>query len=174
MNAMQEIESGNFSVPRWNLFPPDSVRVVSWNIDRGLKLGKTIEFLAGAKADIILLQEVDVNCRRTHRINVAMEIAQKLAMNYVFAREFEELTQGSKTSPAYRPSNTFALALIKLPHHPIPGNHFCSSRTGFFPKSALSGEAWRAPGAGQRRQYCEQPTTRIWRVEGIINCVVLS
>jgi endonuclease/exonuclease/phosphatase family metal-dependent hydrolase len=108
MNAMQEIESGNSSIPRWNLFSPDSVRVVSWNIDRGLKLGKAIEFLAGAKADIILLQEVDVNCRRTHHINVAREIAQKLAMNYVFGREFQELTQGSKTSPAYHGQATLS------------------------------------------------------------------
>jgi endonuclease/exonuclease/phosphatase family metal-dependent hydrolase len=108
MNAMQEIESGNFSVPRWNLFSPDSVKVVSWNIDRGSKLRRVIEFLAGAKADIILLQEVDVNCRRTHHLNVAREIAQKLAMNYVFGREFQELTQGSKTSPAYHGQATLS------------------------------------------------------------------
>jgi endonuclease/exonuclease/phosphatase family metal-dependent hydrolase len=108
MNAMQEIERGNSSVPRWNLFSPDSVRVVSWNVDRGLKLHKVIEFLAEANADIILLQEVDVNCRRTHHINVAREIAQKLAMNYVFGREFQELTQGSKTSPAYHGQATLS------------------------------------------------------------------
>jgi hypothetical protein len=42
-------------------------------------------------------------------------------MNYVFGREIQELTQGSKASPAYqRPSNTFALVLIKFPNHPIP------------------------------------------------------
>src|SRR5712664_2317220 len=41
MNATQEIESGNFSVPRWNLFSPDSIRIVNWNIDRGLKLRGT-------------------------------------------------------------------------------------------------------------------------------------
>jgi len=68
---MQEIESGNFSVPRWSLFSPDSVRVVSWNIDRGAKLHKVIEFLAGEKADIVLLQEADLNARRTQHINVA-------------------------------------------------------------------------------------------------------
>jgi endonuclease/exonuclease/phosphatase family metal-dependent hydrolase len=101
MNAMQEIESGNFAVPRWLLGPPDSVRVVDWNIDRGLKLRGVIEFLAFAKADIILLQEADLNARRTHHINAAREIAQKLRMNYVFGREFQELTQGSKTTPAY-------------------------------------------------------------------------
>src|SRR5258708_4467357 len=91
---MQEIESGNFAVPRWIFCPPDSIRVVNWNIDRGFKLRGVIEFLDGAKADIILLQEADLNARRTHHINVAREIAQKLQMNYVFGREFQELTQG--------------------------------------------------------------------------------
>jgi len=121
MNAMQEMESGDSSVPRWNLFSPDSVRVVSWNIDRGSKLRRVIEFLAGEKADIVLLQEAHLNARRTHHINVATEIAQKLAMNYIFGREFQELTQGSKDVTCLpRPSNTFALASIKLPHHPTP------------------------------------------------------
>src|SRR5262250_2429153 len=101
MNAMQETESGSFAVPRWLFLPPDSIRVVSWNIDRGLKLSRVIDFLAGAKADIILLQEADLNARRTHHINIAKEIAQELEMNYVFGREFQELTQGSRTSPAY-------------------------------------------------------------------------
>ena len=108
MNAMQEIESGNLAVPRWLLCPPDSIRAVNWNIDRGLKLRRVIEFLDGAKADIILLQEADLNARRTHHINVAREIAQKLQMDYVFGREFQELTQGSKTSPAYHGQATLS------------------------------------------------------------------
>jgi endonuclease/exonuclease/phosphatase family metal-dependent hydrolase len=98
---MQEIETGNFSPPRLVLIPPDSIRVVNWNINRGLRLQKVIEFLASAKADVVLLQESDLNARRTHHLNVAEEIAQKLQMNYVFGREFQELTQGSRASPAY-------------------------------------------------------------------------
>jgi endonuclease/exonuclease/phosphatase family metal-dependent hydrolase len=108
MSATQEIESGNFSVPRWNLFSPDSIRIVNWNIDRGLKLRGVIEFLDSTKADIILLQEVDLNARRTHHINIASEIAQKLEMNYVFGREFQELTQGSESSPAYHGQTTLS------------------------------------------------------------------
>jgi endonuclease/exonuclease/phosphatase family metal-dependent hydrolase len=99
---MQEIETGNFSPPRLVLIPPDSIRVVNWNINRGLRLQGIIEFLASAKADVLLLQESDLNARRTHYLNVAKEIAQKLQMNYVFGREFQELTQGSRTSPAYQ------------------------------------------------------------------------
>ena len=105
---MQEIETGNFSLPRLVLIPPDSIRVVNWNINRGLRLPKVIEFLASAKADVILLQESDLNARRTHHLNVAKEIAEKLQMNYVFGREFQELTQGSRASPAYHGQATLA------------------------------------------------------------------
>ena len=108
MNALQDIESGNFAAQRWVLGPPDSIRVVNWNIDRGLKLRGVIEFLDSTKADVILLQEADSNARRTHHINVAREIAQKLEMNYIFGREFQELTQGSKTSPAYHGQATLS------------------------------------------------------------------
>jgi endonuclease/exonuclease/phosphatase family metal-dependent hydrolase len=106
--SMQEIETGNFSPSRLVLIPPDSIRVVNWNINRGLRLQKVIEFLASAKADVLLLQESDLNARRTHHLNVAKEIAQKLQMNYVFGREFQELTQGSRTSPAYHGQATLS------------------------------------------------------------------
>lgn len=105
---MQEIETGSFAAPRWALIPPDSIRVVNWNINRGLRLQGVIDFLSSAEADIILLQESDLNARRTHRVNVAREIAQTLQMNYVFGREFQELTQGSRASPAYHGQATLS------------------------------------------------------------------
>jgi endonuclease/exonuclease/phosphatase family metal-dependent hydrolase len=106
--SMQEIETGNYSPPRLVLIPPDSIRVVNWNINRGLRLQRVIEFLASAKADVLILQESDLNARRTHHLNVAKEIAQKLQMNYVFGREFQELTQGSRASPAYHGQATLS------------------------------------------------------------------
>jgi len=105
---MQEIETGSFATPRWVLIPPDSIRVVNWNINRGLHLQGVIDFLSGVKADIILLQESDLNAQRTHRVNVAREISQKLQMNYAFGREFEELTQGTRASPAYHGQATLS------------------------------------------------------------------
>jgi len=66
-----------------------------------LKLQGIVDFLAASNADRILLQEVDVNARRTHRLNISREIAKRLKMNYVFAREFQELTKGSNASPAF-------------------------------------------------------------------------
>jgi endonuclease/exonuclease/phosphatase family metal-dependent hydrolase len=81
---------------------------VDWNINRGLKLAGIIGFLRGTGADLILLQECDLNARRTNRINIAEEIARQLKMNYVFGREFQELTQGSTDSPAYHGQATLS------------------------------------------------------------------
>ena len=102
------IETGSFAPWTLTLWPPDSIRVVDWNIDRGLRLSGVIEFLADAKADLLILQEVDINAKRTHRLNVAREIAQKLQMNYVFGCEFQELTQGSRGSPAFHGQATLS------------------------------------------------------------------
>src|SRR3974377_167890 len=101
MTLMQEIETGNFASPRWDPFPPSTVSIVNWNINRGLKLQGGMEFLSLQKGDIILLQEVDLNARRPHHLNIAREISQKLQLNYVFGCEFRELTQGAPTSPAF-------------------------------------------------------------------------
>jgi endonuclease/exonuclease/phosphatase family metal-dependent hydrolase len=108
VNRLQEIETGSFVQGRWLFCPPSALRVVNWNINRGLKLRGILEFLADAKADLILLQEVDLNARRTHRLNIAREIAKRLKMNYVFAHEFQELTQGSAASPAFHGQATLS------------------------------------------------------------------
>jgi len=108
VSSGQQIEAGNFAPPRWALLPFHSIRIVSWNINRGLQLREVIEFLASAKPDIAFLQEADLNARRTHHLNIAREIAKELQMNYVFGREFEELTQGSRNSPAYHGQATLS------------------------------------------------------------------
>src|SRR6266481_2100621 len=105
---MQEIVTGNFARFKWVLWPPRSLRIVDWNIDRGQQLRGVIDFLASTNADILLLQEADLNARRTHRLNIAQEIARKLEMDYVFGCEFQELVQGSKSSPAYHGQATLS------------------------------------------------------------------
>jgi endonuclease/exonuclease/phosphatase family metal-dependent hydrolase len=112
--AANEIIAENFAPNQWLSLPRSSIRVVDWNIDRGLQLASIIDFLREANADILILQEVDINARRTKRLNIAQEIARKLRLNYVFAREFVELTQGSKASPAYHGQAT--LSRWKLSH----------------------------------------------------------
>jgi endonuclease/exonuclease/phosphatase family metal-dependent hydrolase len=108
MSLTNEIETGSFAAPRWLFCLPDSIRVVNWNINRGLQLTGVVDFLANAKPDIVLLQEADLNARRTHHLNIAREISEKLRLNYVFAREFQELTQGSRVSPAYHGQATLS------------------------------------------------------------------
>src|SRR3989441_13165069 len=95
--------------------PPSSLRIVDWNIDRGLRLPAIIDFLKDMNADVLILQEVDINARRTHRLNIAEEIARKLQMNYAFGRELEELTQGSRASPAYHGQATLSRWPISNP-----------------------------------------------------------
>jgi endonuclease/exonuclease/phosphatase family metal-dependent hydrolase len=113
--SAKEIIAENFAPLQWFSWLRNSIRVVDWNIDRGLKLPSIIEFLADANADILILQEVDINCRRTHRLNIAHEIARKLRLNYAFGREFVELTQGSKASPAFHGQATLSRWRISNP-----------------------------------------------------------
>ena len=110
---MNDVLAGNFASCRWQFWRPQSIRVVNWNIDRGLRLPEITDFLASQQADVLTLQEVDLNARRTHFRNVAEELARKLQMNYVFGREFEELTQGSRTSPAYHGQATLSRWRLK-------------------------------------------------------------
>src|SRR6266446_6739639 len=105
---MNDVLAGNFAARQWELRPTSAMRVVNWNIERGLRLPEIIDFLGSQNADLLILQEVDVNARRTRRLNIAEEIARRLGMNYVFGREFEELTQGSRISPAYHGQATLS------------------------------------------------------------------
>jgi endonuclease/exonuclease/phosphatase family metal-dependent hydrolase len=110
---MNDVLAGSFAGSRLQLWRPQTIRVVNWNIDRGLRLEEITDFLASQQADLLTLQEVDLNARRTHFRNVAEELARKLQMNYVFGREFEELTQGSRTSPAYHGQATLSRWRLK-------------------------------------------------------------
>jgi endonuclease/exonuclease/phosphatase family metal-dependent hydrolase len=103
-----EIIAENFAPSQWLLWPRNSLRVVDWNIDRGLQLPAIVEFLVSTNADVFILQEVDINAHRTNRLNIAREIARKLRLNYVFGREFVELTQGTKANPAYHGQATLS------------------------------------------------------------------
>jgi len=105
---MEQIEMGSFAQAADVPCDPRAIRIVNWNINRGLQLDGVIEFLRAAAADLILLQETDINAQRTRHRNIAREIAQALRLNYVFGYEFQELTQGLSNSPAYHGHATFS------------------------------------------------------------------
>ena len=102
------METGSFLSAAESHSPGHEARVISWNINRGQQLDEVLQFLHRTPADLILLQETDVNARRTQHRNIAREIAQALRMNYVFGREFQELTQGNHSSPAYHGQATLS------------------------------------------------------------------
>lgn len=104
---MEQTETGTF-LRAADRSGSGSLQVVSWNINRGLQLPGIIEFLSNASPDLVMLQEVDVNARRTQHRNVPREIARALQMNYVFGQEFQELTQGNSRSPAYHGQATLS------------------------------------------------------------------
>src|SRR5258708_20775621 len=97
---MQKTATGSFALRTWYFWPPGPIRVVDWNINRGDKLAGVIDFLASQNADLLLLQEVDMGTRRARNLNVAEEVARALGLNYVFGREFQQLAEGSRGSPA--------------------------------------------------------------------------
>src|SRR6185503_5990919 len=78
-----------------------SLKLLDWNIERGLQMAGIGAAIESEKPDICILQEVDLNARRTGHRNVAEELARKFQLNYVFGVEFQELSQGSRDAPAY-------------------------------------------------------------------------
>ncbi len=88
-NRAREIKSVR---PTRNL---KSIRVVSWNIDRGSRFGLVSSGLEHAAADLCLLQEVDWNTRRAGKRDVAADLARDLHLNMAYGIEFEELGQES-------------------------------------------------------------------------------
>ena len=99
-NPLEEIRSGNYA--SGHSAAAAELRVLDWNIDRGHNLPRLADGIKSQHPDIAILQEVDLNARRTDRKDVAAELARRLKLNYVFGPEFQELSQGSDNDPAYQ------------------------------------------------------------------------
>ena len=78
-----------------------SLKLLSWNIERGLQREGIETAIEREKPDLCILQEVDLNARRTGHRNLAEELARMFQLNYVFGVEFQELGQESQGAPAY-------------------------------------------------------------------------
>jgi endonuclease/exonuclease/phosphatase family metal-dependent hydrolase len=114
--SMNGIEADSFARGCTSLQWPRVIRVVSWNINRGFHLNEIIDYLTSVSADLVLLQEADVGARRTNYRNTPREIARALHMHYVFGREFEELSQERRGSPAYHGQATLSRFPLLYPH----------------------------------------------------------
>ncbi|HWQ52500.1 MAG TPA: endonuclease/exonuclease/phosphatase family protein [Bryobacteraceae bacterium] len=78
-----------------------NLKIVCWNIERGQQQAAVSAAIKKETPTIALLQEVDLDAKRTGYRNVAEDLAGQLGMNYLFAPEFEELGQGRRGKPAY-------------------------------------------------------------------------
>ena len=110
---MSDIRQGQYAIRSDQRQNP--IRVLNWNIERGLRLPAVMDFINRRQPDICILQEVDFNARRTSRLDVADFLAAHFDFNYVFGVEFEELSQGSKTAPAFHGQAVLARCPIRGP-----------------------------------------------------------
>jgi endonuclease/exonuclease/phosphatase family metal-dependent hydrolase len=86
----------------------DSLRLISWNIDRGYGFDGVLKLLQEKRPDLCLLQEVDLHAHRTKDRDVGRELAQSLGYNYSFGTEFQEMSQGEEGKPAYQGQATLS------------------------------------------------------------------
>ena len=89
----------------------DHLQVITWNIERGAAYASILDELRRLDADILLLQEVDRDCRRTEYRDVARDLAAALGMNWIAAGEFQEIGEARRG----RPSITGQAILSKFP-----------------------------------------------------------
>lgn len=92
---------------------PEVIRVVAWNIERGINLDGIIDTLQHhpvlARADVLLLTEVDIGMGRSGNFNIPREIARRLNLNYCFANSFLVLAKGDEGEQDHHLENTLSL-----------------------------------------------------------------
>jgi len=76
------------------------LKVITWNIERGEAYDSVLAMLRSLDADVLLLQEVDRDCRRTHYRHVGRDLAIALGMNWISAGEFQEIGEARGGKPA--------------------------------------------------------------------------
>jgi endonuclease/exonuclease/phosphatase family metal-dependent hydrolase len=72
------------------------LKVVTWNIQRGVEFEAVLAALRSFDADVLLLQEVDAFCGRSGQRDVARDLAYALDMNWIRAGEFQEVGEGRR------------------------------------------------------------------------------
>jgi len=97
-----DVICGEFSNSPSLVEPPGLVRGLTWNIERGVRFNSILAFLRECGADLILLQEADLNARRSAYRDVARDLAQSLRLNYAFGLQFQELSSTNRIRPAYQ------------------------------------------------------------------------
>lgn len=109
-DSLNTIRLGTYS---HSASPSDDFRLLNWNIDRGKHLNGILAVIRETKPELCIFQEVDLGARRTQGMDVAQELAKTTGMNYAFAPEFEELSQGIGDSSAYHGQATLTTLPVR-------------------------------------------------------------
>ncbi len=119
--------------------PPhrSELTVVTWNIAYGRRADRVLDVLERMSPDVCLLQEVDVGCRRSGFLDLPAWLAERLAMNWVFGGEFQEIGEGRRGRAAL----TGQAILSRAPIH----------RPAVIPFSGQARFRWRANPIQPRR-----------------------
>jgi endonuclease/exonuclease/phosphatase family metal-dependent hydrolase len=91
-----------------------SIRVMTWNIDRGTELNAITQDLRKNPADLCLLQEVDWGTARTQGADIAAELANRLHLNAAYGIEFEELGQECSGSAYIGQATLTELPIVRV------------------------------------------------------------
>lgn len=105
---LDQIIQGEYANRRRDGHQINRLKVLNWNIERGLNLPGVMDAVRKEQPDVCIFQEVDLNARRSGRRHVADLLAEHFEFNYVFGIEFEELSQGSPAERAFQGQAVFA------------------------------------------------------------------
>lgn len=83
------IINNDYLEPKIN--PSSELKIIEWNIERGMVMDGILKELEKINADILLIQEIDIDCERSKRIDCLTKIAERLKMSYAYVSEFCEL-----------------------------------------------------------------------------------
>lgn len=107
-----------------------TLRVISWNIERGTRFGEIRRYLEQQQPDLVLLQEADWEARRSGGRRIAEELGALLGLEWVFAPEFLELGQRIGGRDAWHGQAT----LSRLPVSAVRVLRFRAQSAGWRPK----------------------------------------
>lgn len=75
---------------------PAELKIVTWNIERGVRLSAIAATLQEFDADVVLLQEVDRFADRSGNRDIALELGKALGMHWATVGEFQEIGEGGR------------------------------------------------------------------------------
>lgn len=128
--------------------------MVSWNIEHGRYVKEQIEYLDKLNPDIICLQEVDWNNKRTQNTNIIEIISKELRMNSCYGIEFIEIDSENRKKYDYIGEGGGVVGNAILSRGPLFDCYRLALTTEYFdwqnPNRYTQGIINREPRIGQR------------------------